>query len=102
MVTTVIRLNDRRDTVYTVETLAVSGGECCAENGKCGKPGVITVSNTMKQQKPTENSTAETTLCADHNDGVGATHQKWVESASALHETLKRAEFLASLRLTSP
>lgn len=97
---TVIRLNDRRDTTYTVQTINVSGGECCAEDGSCGKPGVTAVRNTLDQQRPAENSTYRITLCAGHRDSAPVMHEKWVASARELQDPVKNAEFLAASGIT--
>ncbi|MET8401416.1 hypothetical protein [Streptomyces sp900116325] len=97
---TVIRLGDDRETSHTVQTIEVSTGECSAEHGSCGKPGVIVVRNTLDQQRPAENSTTRITLCADHQDGAPRMHAAWVASAREMQNPVKRAEFLASSGVT--
>ncbi|MGW0764660.1 hypothetical protein [Streptomyces sp. NPDC002676] len=97
---TVIELGDTRSTTYTVQTIAVSTGRCCAEHGSCGKPGVIAVRNTIDQQRPAESSTHRITLCADHQDGAAHMHSVWVASAREMQDPAKRAAFLASAGIT--
>jgi hypothetical protein len=97
---TVIPLGDERDTTYTVQTVPVSTGECCAGNGNCGKPGVIAVRNTLDQQRPTESSTFRITMCADHQGDAPRMHGVWVASAREMQDPAKRAEFLASAGVT--
>jgi hypothetical protein len=97
---TVIPLGDKRDTTYTVQTIPVSTGECCAENGSCGKPGVIAVRNTLDQRRPTESSTYRVTLCAEHQDGAAHMHGVWVASAREMQDPVKNAEFLARAGVT--
>lgn len=100
MTTTVIPLGDDRDTTYTVQTIDVTTGQCCAEHGSCGKPGVIAVRNTLDQQRPTESSTYRVTLCADHQDDATHMHAVWVASAREMQDPAKNAEFLASAGVT--
>ncbi|MFD9430317.1 hypothetical protein [Streptomyces sp. NPDC060002] len=95
MTTTTIPLHDDRETTYIVQTIRVSTGQCTAEHGSCGKPGVIAVRNTIDQQRPTENSTMRITLCAEHQDGAHRMHAAWVASAREMQDPAKRAEFLA-------
>lgn len=96
MTITVIPLGDERNTTYTVQTIEVSGGECCAEHGSCGKPGVIAVRNTIDQQRPTESSTFRITLCTEHQGNAARMHELWAASAREMQDPAKRAEFLAS------
>jgi hypothetical protein len=98
--TTVIRLGDNRNTTYIVQTLDVSVGECCAEHGSCGKPGVIAVRNTIDQQQPAENSTYRITLCTDHQGNAERMHSLWVASAREMQDPAKNAAFLASAGVT--
>lgn len=100
---TVIPLGDARDTTYTVQTIPVDTGECCAalgENVSCGNPGVIAVRNTIDQKQPTESSTYRVTLCADHQDGAASMHSVWVASAIEMQDPAKRDEFLATAGVT--
>lgn len=99
--TTVIPLGDDRDTKSIVQTVAVDTGQCGAEHGSCGKPGVIAVRHTIDQQRPTEVSTMRLTLCADHRDKAAWMHEAWVASAREMQDPAKRAEFLASVGVTS-
>jgi hypothetical protein len=101
MTTTTIPLHDARQTTYTVQTLTVTTGECSAEHGSCGKPGVIAVRNTIDQQHPTESSTYRITLCAEHQDDAPRMHEKWVASAREMQDPVKNAEFLAAAGITS-
>ncbi|MFD0117665.1 hypothetical protein ACFVZL_19895 [Streptomyces sp. NPDC058320] len=93
---TVIALGDDRGTTHTVQTIPVSSGECCAEHGSCGKPGVIAVRNTLDQLRPTESSAYRITLCTEHQDDAARMHSAWVASARELQDPAKNAEFLAS------
>lgn len=99
--TSVIPLGDHRDTTYTVQTVEVDTGECCAGHGSCGKPGVIAVRITLDQQRPTESSTYRVTLCADHQGEAARLHELQVASARELQDPVKNAEFLASAGVTS-
>lgn len=100
MTTTTIPLHDDRETTYTVQTIPVSTGTCDAENGNCGKPGVIAVRNTIEQQRPAESSTYRITMCADHQDGAAHMHAVWVASAREMQDPVKNAEFLAQAGVT--
>ncbi|MEV7240429.1 hypothetical protein AB0N92_04085 [Streptomyces sp. NPDC093248] len=100
MTTTVIALDDDRNTTHTVQTITVSTGQCCAEHGICGKPGVIAVRNTIDQQRPTESSTYRITLCTEHQDGALRMHDIWVASAREMQDPAKRAEFLTQAGVT--
>ncbi|MDX3753997.1 hypothetical protein [Streptomyces sp. AK02-04a] len=97
---TVIALGDSRDTTYTVQTISVSTGQCSAEHGSCGKPGVLAVRNTIDQQRPTESSTYRITVCAEHRAGAAHMHARWVASAREMQDPVKNAEFLASAGVT--
>jgi hypothetical protein len=97
---TVIALGDDRNTTYTVQTVAVATGQCRAEHGNCGKPGVIAVRITIDQQQPAENSTLRITLCADHQVDAPRLHELQVASARELQDPVKNAEFLASAGVT--
>jgi hypothetical protein len=99
--TTVIPLGDARDTTYTVQTIPVDTGECTAEHGNCGKPGVIAVRNTIAQQQPAESSTYRITMCADHQDAADHMHGVWVASAREMQDPAKNAAFLAEAGVTS-
>lgn len=101
MTTTVIPIGDKRDTTYTVQTIDVSTGECSAEHGTCGKPGVIAARITIDQQRPAENSTLRITMCADHQDAAARQHALQVASARELQDPAKNAEFLARARVTT-
>lgn len=100
MTTTTILLHDDRKTTYTVQTIPVSNGTCCAENGSCGKPGVLAVRNTIDQQRPIESSTYRITVCAEHQDGAAHMHAVWVASAREMQNPAKRAQFLAEAGVT--
>lgn len=100
MTTTTIPLHDARETTFTVQTIPVTTGECCAENGQCGKPGILAVRNTIDQQRPAENSTIRITVCADHQDGAAHMHAVWVASAREMQDPAKHAAFLASVGAT--
>ncbi|MEH0553426.1 hypothetical protein [Streptomyces sp. B21-101] len=100
MTTTTVPLHDDRETTYTVQTIPVGSGECDAENGSCGKPGVVAVRNTIDQQRPAESSTYRITLCADHQDGADHMHAVWVASAREMQDPAKNAEFLAGKGIT--
>jgi hypothetical protein len=98
--TTVIALGDDRDTTYTVQTTAIDIGTCTAENGSCGKPGVLAVRNAIAQQRPTESSALVVTVCAEHQDGAARMHELWVADAREMQDPAKRAEFFASVGVT--
>ncbi|MFF7895967.1 hypothetical protein ACFZDI_29450 [Streptomyces sp. NPDC007907] len=101
MTTTTIPLHDDRETTFTVQTVAVDTGECCAENGNCGKPGILAVRHTVDQQRPTESSTQRVTVCAEHQDGAAHMHGVWVAAAREMQDPAKRAQFLAEAGVTS-
>lgn len=95
MTTTTIPLHDDRETSYIVQTIRVSTGQCNAEHGSCGKPGIVAVRNTISQERPAESSAYRVTLCADHQDGAAHMHDVWVADARKLQDPDQRAEFLA-------
>jgi hypothetical protein len=97
---TVIALGDDRETTYTVQTIPVSHGQCTAEHGNCGRPGVLAVRNTIDQQRPTESSTYRITVCDQHQDGAAHMHARWVASAREMQDPVKNAEFLARAGVT--
>lgn len=101
MTTNVIPLGDDRSTTYTVQTISVDTGECCAEHGRCGKPGAVAVRITIDQRRPAENSTLRITLCADHQDAAPRQHEMQVASARELQDPAKHAAFLASIDATA-
>jgi hypothetical protein len=98
--TNVISLGDDRDTTYTVQTTEVATGECSAEHGACGKPGIVAVRNTIDQKRPTESSTYRITMCAEHQDDAARMHGVWVADAREMQDPSKRAEFLAAAGVT--
>ena len=98
---TVIALGDARDTTHTVQTIPVTTGECCAEHGSCGKPGVLAVRITLDQQRPAESSTYRITLCAEHQSEAARLHELQAASARELQDPVKNAEFLASAGITA-
>lgn len=97
--TTVIEQGDGRDTKTIVQTVPVDSGECTAEHGACGKPGVIAVRCTIDQQRPVEVSTYRVTVCADHQGEAPLMHERWVASARELLDPVKYAEFRAAAGL---
>lgn len=99
---TVIALDDDRNTTHTVQTIPVDSGQCCAEHGTCGKPGVLAVRNTIDQQRPAESSTYRITVCAEHQDDAAHMHGVWVASAREMQDPDKRAEFLAGAGVVEP
>lgn len=100
MTTTVIRIGDARDTVITVQTIAVDTGTCSHGHDSCGKPGALAVRNTVAHQRPAESSTMRVTVCAEHQDGAARMHEAWVADARELQDPVKRAEFLAAAGVT--
>lgn len=100
MTTTVIPLGDERETTHTVQIVSVTDGQCAAEHGSCGKPGILAVRHTIEQQRPPESSTLRVTVCAEHQDGAAHMHTAWVASARELQDPVKRAEFLAAAGVT--
>lgn len=99
--TTVIALGDDRETTYTVQTTAVDIGACTAENGSCGKPGVLAVRNAIAQQRPAESSALVITVCAEHQEGAHRMHALWVADARKLQNPAERAEFFAAAGVTA-
>ncbi|MET7294917.1 hypothetical protein ABZS79_22765 [Streptomyces griseoloalbus] len=100
MTKTTIPLHDDRETTYIVQTIPVSTGECCGDNGTCGKPGVTAVRITIDQQRPAENSTLRITMCAQHRGDAPRLHDLQVASARELQDPAKHAAFLASVGVT--
>jgi hypothetical protein len=99
--TTVIALGDARDTTYTVQTTPIDIGACTAENGNCGKPGILAVRNAISQQRPAESSALVITVCAEHQDAAARMHELWVADAREMQDPAKRAEFFASVGVSS-
>lgn len=98
--TTVIALGDNRETTHTIQTLAVSTGQCSHGHDSCGKPGIVAVRNTITQQQPAESSTYRITLCTDHQGDAHRMHAAWVTSAREMQDPVKRAAFLAEAGVT--
>ncbi|MFI8303688.1 hypothetical protein ACIF80_09585 [Streptomyces sp. NPDC085927] len=101
MTTTTIPLHDDRETTFTVQTTPVSTGDCCAEQGGCGKPGIVAVRVTIDQQRPAENSTLRWTMCPEHQSGAPRLHERQVASAREMQDPAKHAAFLAAAGVTA-